>query len=156
MTHRSVPSRWLAGTLAFLLTWWQCVPPAVAQASAHPTPAPADPSKPNPASCQLYPIALSQTTVAQATVGRPLPDVLDGTQPGNFGWLTWTGNPSAPTLAKSLTPPGDSVTYINPLHPADHVVSVGDGVSGAPGTKNSQAVRTALTGLKTNTITVPV
>ena len=56
--------------------------------------------------------------------GDILPDILNGTQPGNFGWLTWTGDNGLPALVTSLTPPGDSHTYINPNDPLDHIVSI--------------------------------
>src|SRR5207245_859965 len=81
----------------------------------------------------LYPIALDQRTLANAKVGDLLPDIYNGIQPGNFGWLTWAGSPSEPTLVTSLMPPGDSQTYVNPINHADHFVSVGDWVQGKPG-----------------------
>jgi hypothetical protein len=37
----------------------------------------------------LYPIALSQKTLAGVVVGALLPNICNGVQPGNFGWLTW-------------------------------------------------------------------
>jgi hypothetical protein len=80
----------------------------------------------------------------------------NGTRPGTFGWLTWTGEPSEPALMKSLMPPGDSASYINPDNAADHLVSIGDWVPGRPGVANSAAVRAALDRLKTQDITVPV
>jgi hypothetical protein len=95
----------------------------------------------------LYPIALHQSSVA---------GVYNGAQSGNFGWLTWAGSPNEPTLVRSLTPPGDSGTYINPLNPSDHVVSAGDWVRGKPGVTNSDKVRSSLDVLKQIDITVPV
>ncbi len=56
---------------------------------------------------------------------------------GNFGLLTWTGSPGEEALVTSLTPPGDSETYVNPDDPADHEVSVGDWIHGKPGVSNS-------------------
>ena len=41
-------------------------------------------------------------------------DILKGTGPGNFGWLTWTGNTEVYALAASLTPPGNSSPI--PIH----------------------------------------
>jgi uncharacterized repeat protein (TIGR01451 family) len=107
-------------------------------------------------SCELYPIALHTETLAGVAMGETITDIFNGTRPGNFGWLTWTGANSVPTLIKSLTPPGDSHTYINPLNPADHIVSAGDFVRGKPGVSNAKAVRDALNILKTIDITVPV
>jgi PKD repeat protein len=104
----------------------------------------------------LYPIALHHSTVLSATVGQPLPDVFNGTGPGNFGWLTWTGANGEPVLVHSLTPPGDSNTYANPNDPNDHSVSVGDWVYGRPGVSNSKGMRNALDALKPLIITAPV
>lgn len=106
--------------------------------------------------CELYPIALHAATVEGATPGAALPDVFNGTGPGNFGWLTWTGNPNAPTLANNLTPPGGSHTYVNPHDPADTLVSVGDWVQGSPGVANAKPVRDALDALLGQEIVVPV
>jgi len=89
-------------------------------------------------------------------IGGVIHDIYNGVQPGNFGWLTWAGSPSEPTLAKSLTRPGNSGTYINPNAPKDHVVSVGDWVQGKPGVSNGKHVRDALDALKQIDITVPV
>jgi hypothetical protein len=75
--------------------------------------------------CELYPIALSVHTLKGVAAGAKLPDILNGAQPGHFGWLTWTGSPGTPALVASLTPPGDSFTYVNPDNPTDHQVSVG-------------------------------
>lgn len=83
-------------------------------------------------------------------------DILSGSQPGNFGWLSWTGVPSSPALATSLTPPGNSVAYINQSDPADSVVSVGDWVSGFPSVTNSSAVNQALDNLIGEIITIPI
>ena len=104
--------------------------------------------------CDLYPIALHTQSLAALAPGDVIPDTYNGTQPGNFGWLSCTGNPSEPALVASLTPPGNSETYVNPDNPNDHVVSVGDEVRGKPGVSNSSAVRAALKALKLIDITV--
>jgi hypothetical protein len=105
--------------------------------------------------CSLYPIALSEQSVSNIAPGTVI-DILNGTQPGNFGWLSWGGSPSEPTLVASLTPPGDSWSYVNPDDSLDHQISIGDWVSGKPGVSNSKQVRDALELLKTVDITVPV
>ncbi len=117
--------------------------------TATPTPTPV------PGPCDLYPIALSAHTLQGISPGTVV-DVFNGSSPGNFGWLTWAGSPSVPTLVASLTPPGNSNTYVNPHDSSDHVVSVGDWVQGKPGVSNSSSVRVALNTLKTIDITVPV
>ncbi len=104
----------------------------------------------------LYPIALHDQTLAGVPVGGILFDIYNGVQPGNFGWLTWAGSPSERTLVTSLTPPGNSGTYINPQNPSDHFISIGDWVQGKPGVSNSQAVRRALNTLEHIDIIVPV
>lgn len=106
--------------------------------------------------CSLYPIALHEQTLVGVNSGDTLSDIYNGSKPGNFGWLTWTGSNSNNTLATSLTMPGDSDTYINPYDANDHVVSVGDWVEGKPGVSNSSAVSTALDQLIGEEIVVPV
>ena len=106
--------------------------------------------------CELYPIALHEKSLAGVPIGGVINDIYNGIQPGNFGWLTWAGSPSEPTLARSLTPPGNSGTYFNPAAPNDHTVSVGDWVQGKPGVSNGSRVRAALDALKQIDITVPV
>jgi RHS repeat-associated protein len=116
------------------------------------TPTPTTP----PQTCALYPIALHTQSLVGLLVGGTIPDVFNGTQPGNFGWLTWTGDTSDGVLATSLTVPGNSNTYINPDNPADHRISAGDWISGRPGVNNSTAVRDALNALTSIDITLPV
>jgi hypothetical protein len=99
---------------------------------------------------------LHVSTLQGAVVGAMLPDVYNGTGAGNFGWLTWRGSPNVPALARSLTPPGDSATYVNPTDADDHTVSVGDWVQGAPGVANGSPVREALDALLGRDITLPV
>ena len=105
---------------------------------------------------ELYPIALSVKNVEGVPIGTVIADIYNGVQPGNFGWLTWAGSPSEPTLMTSLKPPGDSDTYINPYNPRDRVLSVGDWVQGRPGVANSSSVRRQLDILSTRNIVVPV
>ena len=45
-------------------------------------------------SCEVYPIALQTSTLAGVPLGGTLGDIYNGTQAGNFGWLSWTGSPS--------------------------------------------------------------
>ena len=85
-----------------------------------------------PPPCALYPIALSDTSLEGKLPGDVIPDILNGVGPGNFGWLTWAGSPSEKALVTSLTPPGDSQTYVNPENADDHEVNIGDTVKGRP------------------------
>ncbi|MCA1683594.1 MAG: tandem-95 repeat protein, partial [Actinobacteria bacterium] len=104
----------------------------------------------------LYPIAVSSKSLEGVAPGATVADVTQGTSPGNFGWLTWTGDNGVGSLVTSLTPPGDSQTYTNPDDPADHVVSVGDRVRGRAGVSNSSKVRDALDDLKRLDVVLPV
>ena len=61
-----------------------------------------------------------------------------------------------PTLVQSLTPPGDSDTYVNPYDPNDDGLSTGDWVYGTPGISNASSVRDALDTLMSYVIVVPV
>ena len=124
----------------FILTSWGYLPSASAQTEI----------------CELYPIALHVDSLANAEPGDEITDVLNGSQSGNFGWLTWAGSPSTPNLTTSLTPPGNSTTYINPDFPTDRILSIGNWVQGKPGVSNSKKVRDALDLLKTIDIRVPV
>lgn len=99
--------------------------------------------------CELYPIALHESSVDDRDVGDEIPDILNGSEAGNFGWLTWSGNLANPALVASLTPPGDSASY---------GISEGDLIAGRPGVANSRPVRAALEGLvgRAQGIVVPV
>lgn len=106
--------------------------------------------------CQLYPIALHTASLSGVAVGGSIGNIYNGVQPGNFGWLSWTGDQGDPALVTSLTPPGNSTSYVNPSNPTDHVLVVGDWVDARPGVANSSAVRAALTQLESQDIVVPV
>jgi len=108
------------------------------------------------AQCDLYPIALSAQTLANVEPGTTITNIFNGSQPGNFGWLTWAGSPGEPVLVDSLTPPGDSLTYVDPFNPDNHQVLVGGWVQGKPGVSNSKKVRDALDNLESIVIIVPV
>jgi len=108
------------------------------------------------AQCDLYPIALSAQSLNGIEPGMVIADIFNGSQPGNFGWLTWTGDPSTPTLVGSLTPPGNSSNYVDPFDPGNNQVQVGSWVQGKPGVSNSKGVRKALDDLEGVVITVPV
>src|SRR5581483_3516704 len=99
------------------------------------------------AQCALSPIALSQQTLSNVAPGTAINDIFNGSQPGNFGWLTWAGSPSDPTLVNSLTV-SDSQTYVNPFDANDHQLDAGDWVQGKPGVSNSKGVRDALDNLE--------
>ncbi|MGC1378977.1 MAG: DUF6531 domain-containing protein, partial [Anaerolineales bacterium] len=111
---------------------------------------------PGASACSFYPIAVSAQSLQGLAIGDSLGDLFNGSQPGGFGWLTWTGDQSAPALATSLTPPGNSSSYANPNNFFDHVLSIGDWVSGKAGVSNSSAVRQALDQLESIDIDLPV
>jgi hypothetical protein len=99
---------------------------------------------------------LSARTLVGKVAGDVLWNIDNGTGLDNFGWLTWAGSPNNPTLVQSLTPPGDSDTYINPYNAADHKVSPGDWVQGQDGAPNSSEMQAALNTLQTIDIVIPV
>jgi hypothetical protein len=105
---------------------------------------------------EIYPIALHRSTLAGATPGMELKDVLNGPGTGQFGWLSWTSDVSNGSLVRSLVPPGDVSAYINPADPSDRLLSRGDPVAGRLGVQSSRGVRDALDALKGRTIVVPV
>jgi len=91
----------------------------------------------------VYPIAVSADGFALDTSY----EILAGGGPGNFGWLGWGGCTDAGCLCTSLTPPGNSDTYVNPYDSSDHVIDVGDWVPGSTGVANAACVRDALDAL---------
>ncbi len=105
--------------------------------------------------CELYPIAFHVASLAGKGTGDTV-KVLNGSEPGNFGWVTWTGDTTSEVLAKSLTPPGDSPTYTNPADLEDPALSIDDLVRARPGSTNAPEVRAALEELKKRDIIVPV
>jgi hypothetical protein len=116
----------------------------------------AEAQAPPHAQCTYFPIALSQASLSNAVPGTILSNIWNGAQPGNFGWLSWTGDQGDPALATSLTLPGNSSTYVSPDNASDHELVVGDWVFGRTGVNNSANVRDALDALKNVTIVVPV
>ncbi len=38
--------------------------------------------------CELCPIALSGGTLTSIEIGDTIPDIITGTRPGNYGWLS--------------------------------------------------------------------
>jgi hypothetical protein len=106
--------------------------------------------------CSIYPIVLPRARVDGLSPGDLIDKLPRGTGTGNFSWLTWTGANNAPTLARSLTPPGDSESYVDPDDTDDRLLNIDDWAQGAPGSMNAAAVRTALDVLKTMDIILPV
>ena len=106
--------------------------------------------------CQAYPIALSDQTIASASPGTAFTYLVMGTNPGQYGWLTWAGATDQTTLVTSLTPPGNSDTFVDPTNPADTTLEVGSWVAGRGGITPTSAMLAALNALETQTITVPI
>ena len=119
-------------------------------------PAPAAAADPVPNDCAVYPIALPDSVVSTLSPGDIVAELPRGTGPGNYSWLSWTGANDSPTLAASLTVPGDSGNWFNPDQPADRSIDAGDFIQGGPGSMNSSAVRAAMDILLTRDIVLPV
>jgi RHS repeat-associated protein len=158
----------LAARLLFVfILLFQTVSPALAASTNH-DPYPTDTmtlnftaavnptNAPGTSACPFYPISVSAQSLQGLAIGDDLKDLYNGSQPGNFGWLSWTGDQSVPALAASLTSSGNSSSYVNPNNFFDHTLSIGDWVSGIPGVSNSPAVQQALGQLETIDINLPV
>jgi Flp pilus assembly protein TadG len=74
-------------------------------------------------------------------------ELMDGDldAPGNFGWLSWTGSNSAPTLAQNIESPANSP-----------VLEVGDWVQTTTGATYGSFVATALDGWIGIPVTIPL
>ncbi len=112
--------------------------------------------------CEVYPIAVNTSTVANVQPGDSLGDIYNGAGAGNFGWLRWSDNPghtSATYLNAELTNPRLSVNdFIEAGDPSDRTLNAGDWVWGLTGINNSDAVRDELNRLVASgaVIRVPV
>ncbi len=106
--------------------------------------------------CEIYPITFEQALFDGIEAGTAFDEVPIGMGTGNFSWLTWSGDPSAPALALSLLPPGNSRDYINPDNIEDSLPEIGEWVQGSPGVSNSRNVREAVNALLGRDIIVPV
>ncbi len=104
----------------------------------------------------LHPITIPIDLVRDVEPGTIVSTVPHGHDRGCFGWLTWAGSPSAPTLLRSLLDHGDSYTYVNPDQPQDHTIGPGDWIQSKPGLSNSSGVRHALDRLCSREIILPV
>jgi len=104
----------------------------------------------------VYPIAVSAQALSSANAGDVILDIFNGSQHGNFGWLTWSGDNSETALVTSLTGAGDVSTYTNPDDPTDHEISVGDWVLGRSSASNGIGIRDALDDLEDTEIMLPV
>ncbi|MGH1540586.1 MAG: Ig-like domain-containing protein [Arenicella sp.] len=117
---------------------------------------PTDSGGNNESTCELYPITLPESLLSGSLAGQAFNHIRLGSGSGNYGWLTWTGNNSANTLANSLLVPGNSTNYINPDNSNDHQIDINDWVQGVPGVKNSRHVRDNLDLLIGQDIIIPV
>jgi hypothetical protein len=106
--------------------------------------------------CPSFPIALSAQTLDGLATNTIITDIVNGEQLDNFGWLSWTGDESEPTLVTSLTAPGDSSNYVNPDDPTDLELDPGNWVTGFVGVSNRSSLRNALGALLGVEIIVPV
>jgi hypothetical protein len=83
--------------------------------------------------CPSFPIALPAQLLSNVQTNSVIMNIPNGVQLDDFGWLTWTGDTSDAALVTSLTPPGNSDSYVNPDDPSDTELDVGDWVLSRPG-----------------------
>ena len=107
--------------------------------------------------CNLYPIALHRDQLLGLRVGQLLEELFGWDARGSdFELFTWNGDTSLTALLDSLTPPGNSHTYTNPLDPTDHQIDRGDWVQSLPNIRNTARVREVFDELLGDEIVVPV
>ncbi|HYV29250.1 MAG TPA: hypothetical protein VFA77_17075, partial [Candidatus Eisenbacteria bacterium] len=96
----------MKSAISQLLKW--CASAAVLVLATQAVPAKPVTDKKTQGGCNLYPIALSMSSVSNIATGTVLSNLKNGAKNGDFGWLTWSGNRSRDALVSSLTTPGDS------------------------------------------------
>ena len=106
--------------------------------------------------CAVYPFAVDWTVFNGVAIGWQEIQVPIGSTPGHFGWLSWLGADDSSTLATSLTPPGDSHTYIHPADPSDTTLSTGDWIHIVGDRVDEQVLGDALDALIGQDIVVPI
>jgi hypothetical protein len=101
--------------------------------------------------CEVYPIAVNVSTVANVQPGDSLGDIYNGAGAGNFGWLRWSdasGHQSDTYLNDELTNPRLSINDFEEAEPpgdsSDTYLNAGDWVWGLTGINNSDANRDEL------------
>lgn len=106
--------------------------------------------------CELYPIALKDTTLTGWAIGEER-DIWNGGNSSDRGWVSWQPNPSSDYIEDELTNPRlASNDFTDPTDGTDDMINAGDWIGSDGGNKNSSEVRDLLEGLKNKTIMVPV
>ncbi len=111
---------------------------------------------PAAAACAVAPFTIDWSVLNGVGLGQVAVDVPRGITNGHFGWLSWSGAEDAVTLATSLTPPGDSHTYVHPADPSDTELSPGDWVYALGDQVDEQVLQDALFALTGQDIIVPI
>jgi hypothetical protein len=111
--------------------------------------------------CQLWPIALHTSTLVGRNPGDDLGDIINGSGPGNFGWLRWPSNSGAANegyLVQELGDPDLSVSDFEDAREAgDTAINANDSVWGNVSLSDSAAAQTVMNNLaSTPQIRVPV
>ena len=99
--------------------------------------------------CNAYPIAVHRSVVEGKEEGEVVPDILNGVEDSQFGWLRWPDDPSggsSEALADSLERPTTS-EFVNACDPDDTHLSIGDCIWANTGVGNDIKVRNALDAL---------
>ena len=106
--------------------------------------------------CAVYPFATDWTSFHGVAIDWQEVQLSIGTSPGQFSWLSWLSQEDSATLANSLTPPGDSHTYVHPVDPTDTMLSTGDWVHIVGDQGDEQILRDALDILIGQDIVIPI
>src|SRR5580700_5348549 len=93
------------------------------------------------AQCELFPIALPAATLDQVEPGTEITNIVDGVNPEDFGWLSWTGSQTESDFLASITGTGDSYTYEDPVNIGNTVISSGNWVVAKTDVTDTRAVR---------------
>ena len=101
-----------------------------------------------PATCDVYPFTLSSTLIKHYQAGQSFKIRNSRKSTQHFGWLSWNFDHSVNALNKSLTPPGNSDLYINPVNWKNETLADDKWVKGIYGAGYSRSLHWSLKKLK--------
>jgi hypothetical protein len=108
------------------------------------------------AQCDLAPIAISANAIASVNPGTEIKNIHEGDRTGDFVWLTWTGSQSDADLLASLSPAGNSYTYVDPTGAGNDVIENGSLIAVKDNAPDGRRIHAALKDLAGDVVIVPV